>query len=185
MASKSLEETLRYLEGAISSAKDALGEVIAGLKDVVLPEGLDARTLGEPYGACKDFVAKLTTVDNRAKEAIRLGLECQYNVYWSGKLHRKFDLTDYEAKRAVVKEINEDLRFHGYAIAHPETGAATTLLASSSQDGKGRYVLCDRVTKKRSHTSMTLLDLLPLRLVLEPKRREGLIETRRAKQKPA
>lgn len=174
----SLQETFQAHEADIEQAKDALNRVIAGLKGTAPPEGLNARNLGGPYQACKSFASKLQALDGSLKEALRLTLELQFNTYWSGKLHKQYDLSDYEAKRAVVKETNDDLRDYGYVISHPETGRPCSLLATSSPDGKGRYVLSDQQTKKRTHTSMTLQDLLPLRLMPKPPRREGFIEVR-------
>lgn len=181
MGSLPLEAAISAHETDVQQAKDALERVIEGLRGATHPENLNARNLGGPYTACKDFAAKLKSVDDRLKEAMRIALEHQYNVYWKGKLHKKYDYADPEAKRAVMREINDDLRYFNFVIKHPDTGKPCTLLATTSPDGKGRYVLSDRETRKRTHTSVTLLDLLPLQLMPEPRRREAFIEARKKK----
>ncbi len=178
MAADSLESIFQAHETDIQQVNKTLDAMIADIQSAKHPDDLNSRNVGGPYRACKDFIAKLATVDKRLRDIKRITLEHRLNVYWAGKLYKKYDLADYEAKRTIVSDINTYLRDLEFAIRHPESGEPCTLLASASPDGKGRYVLSDRRTKKRSHTSVTLLDLLPLRLNRAPRRREAFIEAK-------
>jgi hypothetical protein len=158
---------------AIARRLDAIVGMIRQLPPV--PEVVGQR-LHRSVRACKRFYAQLQKIEQRLNEAKRALLERQFNAQWTGKLGRRPDLMDYEKKKQVAKEINADLRHYGYSIRHPETGTPCMVLAVGSPDGAGRYVLADRLTKKRSNTCNALLDLFPIGLVPEPKRREGFLK---------
>ena len=94
------------------------------------------------------------------------------------------DERDNEEKKRLSKHVNETLRQQGAVIAHPETREPCLLLAVGSPDGYGRYVLANRETKQRSHTSRALADMLPFTPMPDVPRRESFLERRNAEQPP-
>lgn len=113
-------------------------------------------------------------------------LEAKINVYLNDLLESNSEAeSTYEAKKRIVQLLNEELRTGSKAaIKHPDTGAACMLLAVGSPDGLGRYVLEDRETKKRSKTTNSLRSLLPMSLIPDSVRREGLIDRRKNPEGP-
>lgn len=73
-------------------------------------------------------------------------------------------LYSLEGKRALASDINEQCRLRGTTLAHPETGEPCTLLAISDKY-EGTFVLENRATKKRSHTTKNIWTLLPLKVI--------------------
>jgi hypothetical protein len=71
---------------------------------------------------------------------------------------------DAGSKQKVAKIINAYCRNNGFALANPDTGEASWLIGINDEWG-GKYVLENRTTKKRSHTSRQLKALLPLKVV--------------------
>lgn len=69
-----------------------------------------------------------------------------------------------ESLRDLAKKLNAECRAYGFAIAHPVTGEPCTLLVVQDKTG-GRFTLENRITKKRSHTTANIEDLLPFKLV--------------------
>lgn len=177
MTQQSLEEALLSCTADIEQASEALRSIVLKLRDLPQAPDVDSQAMHHPFRACKKFFSKLKTVDNLLDKSKLLILEKQFNVYWTHKLRRRYDLSSYEKKKEVAKEINADLRHYEHAIRHPESGAPCMVLAVGSPDGTGRYVLSDRLTKKRSHTSSTLLELFPIRLVPEPRRKESFVDS--------
>jgi DNA-binding XRE family transcriptional regulator len=160
----------------IQQVKEALRAIICGIGDTPEIPHADKSQMHHPFRACKHFYDKLSGVEALVKDAKAAVLERQFNVYWTTKLKNKYDSENYEKKQEVAKEINGDLRHYGFAIRHPETGSPCMVLAVASTDGKGRYVLADRLTKRRSSTTTSLLDLFPVKLMCEPRRRESFLE---------
>src|SRR5262245_11425900 len=66
-------------------------------------------------------------------------------------------------KQEIAKQINAKCRQVGGAIAHPDTDEPCTLLAISDKQG-GTFVLENRKTKKRSHTTRDIHTLLPFKI---------------------
>jgi hypothetical protein len=177
MSEKPIEDVFISHEGDIQQAAEALRSIIRGLRDQPLIPKMDANAMHVPFRACKKFTLKLKKIDDLLDEARLAVLERQFNAYWSHKVRRSYDLSSYEKKKEIAQEMNTDLRHYHVMIRHPDTGSPCLLFAVGSPDGKGRYVLADRLTKKRTHTSSRLLELLPLGLVKEPPRRENFVKS--------
>jgi hypothetical protein len=177
MTQQSLDEVLLSYSADLEQASEALRSIVHKLRDLPQTPDVDSQAMHHPFRACKKFFVKLKKLEHLLDEAKLLILEKQFNVYWTHKLRRRYDLSSNEKKKEVAKEINVDLRHYEHAIRHPESGAACMVLAVGSPDGIGRYVLSDRLTKKRSHTSSSLLDLFPIRLVPLPRRKESFVDS--------
>ncbi len=70
-----------------------------------------------------------------------------------------FTEATYPDKQRLVAEVNGALRKFGCAYKHPESGQPCILLAISDDYG-GKYVLSNRITKKRSHTTREIADMV-------------------------
>lgn len=92
------------------------------------------------------------------------------------------DREDYKTKIENRRWLSEQLQELNAAIAYPETGKPSALFAIPSKDGKGRYVLEDKETKKRSSVIKGLEDLLPMKFVTNPPRRESFAELHKKKK---
>ena len=101
--------------------------------------------------------------------------QIQVNAYYAK--HAQAD--DYENRKSFVKEFDDELRKYSAAIAHPESGEPCILLAVASRDGTGRFTLENRLTKKRGGFYKSITELLPLKLVPDAPRKEGVIERRK------
>jgi hypothetical protein len=176
MEQRSLDSILQAHAADLQKVSEGLEAIVRTIRELPPTPDVIGQPMHHPYRACKRFFTQLQKVERRLEEAKQGILERQFNAYWTGKLRRRYDLSSYEKKKEVAKEINADLRHYGYAIRHPESASPCMVLAVGSPDGTGRYVLADRLTKKRSHTCNTLLDLFPIGLVPEPRRREGFLE---------
>ncbi len=169
-----LEDALPKMMSDILSGAEPVQKILENVTE------LRKHILDDPkmdqYRACKRFIKELDAINGPLQETIRMVLEMQVTAYWSTKLRRRDDFHSYPKKQEVARELNDDLRKYGYIWRHPESGQPCTLLVVASPDEKGRYVLADRLTKKRSCTSTTLLDLLPISLIKEPRRREVFLE---------
>lgn len=91
--------------------------------------------------------------------------------------------SDYEEKANFVYELNSMLRALRLCFAHPETGEPCNLYAVPSRDGHGRFTLENRETKVRTGGYKSFQELMPITLVLEPPRKEGVIERRKKSRK--
>ena len=89
-----------------------------------------------------------------------------------------FGEKSYEGKKNNVKHINSMIRKRDHAIAHPITGEPCLLLVLTSRDGMGRYTLENRLTKKRTGSYRSLAELVPVRLVQDAPRVEGVLSVR-------
>lgn len=69
-----------------------------------------------------------------------------------------------DKKKSWAKYISRSLTRIRASIVHPKTGRHCNLYANQSPDKKGRYLLEDKETKKRSMSSTSLLKLVPLKL---------------------
>jgi hypothetical protein len=77
----------------------------------------------------------------------------------------KNESSNIDAKRFIAGRIASFLVPNGLSIGHPESGEPCNIYVVPGSDGEGRYVLENRATKKRSHTSRTIIDLIPLLFV--------------------
>ena len=176
MEQQSLDAILQSHAEDLQKVADGLEAIVRTIRGLPTTSNVVGQPMHHPYRACKRFDAQLQKLEGRLNEAKQGILERQFNAYFTAKLRRRYDMSSYEKKKEVAKEINADLRHYGYAIRHPDSASPCMVLAVGSPDGTGRYVLADRLTKKRSHTCNTLLDLFPIGLVPEPRRREGFLE---------
>lgn len=93
--------------------------------------------------------------------------EFNLNYYFHSKYMHRQDEASLDEKKSVAKMIADRLKQWGNVILHPDNGEPCNLYAISSLDGKGRYTLENRRTKKRSNTSKSIIDFLPLRIHLD------------------
>ena len=91
------------------------------------------------------------------------------------------DTNDYSRKKQLGLHYRDVLREWGLAIYRD--GNAVNLLVVANRDGTGRYVLEDKISKKRTGAYKSLKDLLPLMLTRDIPRKEGFVEQRKKKQK--
>ncbi|WP_337177541.1 hypothetical protein [Paludisphaera sp.] len=151
----------------MESANAALERIVQDLTTMLV--GNDPKHVAK----CKRVRKELAKIEDSARKARLLALEQIYNATFGGRKPK--DRDDYDLKKQWAKEVNEDLRKDQCAIRHPESGQPCSVFAIASPDGKGRYVLGNRITKKRTHSSPTISELFPVKLVPEPKRREGFL----------
>jgi hypothetical protein len=173
MEQQSLDAILKLQAPELQKVSEGLDSIVRVIKTLPQTPDVIGQPMHLPFRACKRFYLQLTALDKRLNEAKRGILERQFNAYWTGKARRKYDVASYTKKKEVAKEMNADLRHYGYSIRHPESGNPCLVLAVGSPDGAGRYVLADRLTKKRSHTCSTILDFFPICLVPEPRTLAG------------
>jgi hypothetical protein len=131
------------------------------------------------------YYPSLMSVDQciyMAKWAEKILMERWINDFIPIELRRNPDADDYEVKRRAAHFTNDGLRARGLGIAHPETGEPCLLYANGDRDGKGRYVLEGRLTRKRTGAYKTLLELLSIKLAELPGRKEGFIEKRKREE---
>ena len=76
-----------------------------------------------------------------------------------------YPMVDTAAKQDLVRWVNELCRQFGCAVAHPETGDPSLLIAINDKWG-GKFALESMETKKRSRTSRHLAGMLPLKTTL-------------------
>lgn len=69
-----------------------------------------------------------------------------------------------EFKRSEAKRINAICGKWGTALAHPESGEPCTLLVINDK-ADGRFVLENRVTKKRTNTATDIKGVMPFKVV--------------------
>ncbi len=170
-----LETASKKMEpGILTSAESvlAIAGTVKGLADALLQE----EPTIEHFRASNRLLKRLKSIDQPLQDCIRHVLEMQFRAYWGTKLRRRHDRDSYSRKQHIASELNATLRHYGYLLRHPKSGEPCTLLVVASPDGKGRYVLADRLTKKRSCTSGSLLELMPIKLIKEPRRREVFLK---------
>lgn len=167
---------------AIMKAVDALKEandLVQAIPDAPMTsDGREADKLMTPFWGLDTGThgCRILTGDLRRK-VIELEVNLQYR--WRAK--DRGDAADYEVKKQLLDGYNSKLRPERLAPAHPESGEPCLMLVVASRDGTGRYVLENRHSRKRSHASRSLLELLPLKLTADVARKEGVIERRRGK----
>lgn len=87
---------------------------------------------------------------------------------------------DRESKKYLVTSLNMFCKYYGVALRMPDNEDPCMIYAVGSRDGKGRYVMEHKASKKRSGAHKTIRDLLPLQLVTAPPREEGFLTSRAA-----
>lgn len=85
-----------------------------------------------------------------------------------------------ESKKYLVTSLNMFCKYYGVALRMPDNEDPCMIYAVGSRDGKGRYVMEHKASKKRSGAHKTIRDLLPLQLVTAPPREEGFLTSRAA-----
>ncbi|QDV34989.1 hypothetical protein [Tautonia plasticadhaerens] len=98
----------------------------------------------------------------------------QWLLEYAQEIFRADDATDYARKQELAKKVNAELRERHQALRHPENGEPCVIYAMATRNGDGRYVLENRMTKKRSGSYKTLLELMPFRFTQDVARKEGL-----------
>lgn len=85
-------------------------------------------------------------------------------------------------KKALAGRVSADLKRLGLAVRHPDTDRPCALMAASGKANRlGYFLVMPKGSKKAVCRRANLSDLLPLRLVPDPPRREPLAERRRRK----
>lgn len=158
----------------VQHISDGTGRTLIGMigDATELPELTDVLT------AAADRIAELPAEDDKAalhKAGRLLALrvaESEINAVARGTwmmaerdgIPQRIKLDPIQLKQYAAKEVTAICRKWGVAIANPENGEPCTLLAINT-GAEGRYVLENRRTKKRSHTTRDLSSLLPLKVV--------------------
>lgn len=171
--------TPRYLRSRLWEAMDIIDDLSDHINEFEFPEEGSPDDVASPVAAALPAAQHITV---RLREIIHRLKDAYLNNVYKAMMDRRDDRDDYEYKKEIVKHWNGFLRNDDLAIAHPATGKPCLLLAIGSRDGAGRYVLEDRETKKRSGAYKSLLDLLPVRLTDDIRRKEGFIEVRKRQE---
>jgi hypothetical protein len=129
--------------------------------------------------------AALEVLSRAANESRVHAFGDSLNIRLLTEFRERPDEFDYSKKKEIVLSINETLRFERVTICKIEKidkvleRRHKLLLAVASSDSHGRYVLQDRITKKRSYSKRSIFDLLPFALDPHDARKEGFIESRK------
>ena len=175
---KRLTEVKEVLARSLDEVEDASLK-FDQVKQSVTAEEIDLRMSPNPI---RDIMVLAEIIHNTSRDIMLAVLEIHINLMPELTRARKIGSDEsYESKKNIVIETNARLRQLNAAVAHPSTGEPCILYAVASRDGYGRYVLENRVTKKRSGAYTTLLDLLPVKLVPDVPRKEGVITRRKKK----
>jgi hypothetical protein len=158
-----------------------LSERLAEVRDAIQQVSQAVRKLtdagAEPAGA-DEVRASAKHCREALNEIVMDSTKAVANAQFTALAESRSDEPDYEEKKQLARLVNETLRQEGAVIAHPDTKEPSLLLAVGSPDGKGRYVLSNRETKKRTKTSTALMDLLPISPIPDSPRREHFLERR-------
>lgn len=73
------------------------------------------------------------------------------------------ELKTAEGKQTFLRGISDLLKRYEATVLHPDTGLPCLLLVINDKYG-GKFSLETKLTKKRSHTTRDILDLMPLKL---------------------
>jgi hypothetical protein len=181
--SREIGPILSEIEGRIQTAASDLEDLVQELLRS-MPEGeglLEWIRSIKPED--KTTLGRIETSARSYNKAYQRFLDLYGTVSINAELLRAFDglydENDYTAKKSYVLQVNEQLRQINSAISHPKTGEPCLLLAVNSRDGAGRYTLQSRLTKKRLGSYKSLSELLPIHLVKDVPRKEGVIERRK------
>lgn len=156
------------MDGKAKEALDLLKAAAGHLKRAL--EALDDAGVKVGSEAARRFAREHRHEIGQAEMAVaaasadlgrRVGLCCLIETI----IHREEDDDDFERKRLLVRTISGECARLNMAVKHPETGRPCNLYAIATVDGKGRYVLEDKETKKRDMSSKRLADLAPLEVI--------------------
>lgn len=168
-------------EGELPVTWEQVAEKLSRIGDTIQQIGQAVRKLSE---ADPDEAGRVRDSAKRSREALN-GIVMETtkavaNAHFKSFAESRSDEGDYEQKKQWAISVNETLRQQGAVIEHPDTKEPSLLLAVGSPDGKGRYVLSSRESKRRTKTSMTLMDMLPITPMPDLPRREPFLERRKS-----
>ncbi len=162
---KDPENLANQLLSSIFSAFTNLEEAVGILSEAKQAGILEA--VIQHHARTKNLQNSLNNLKTHAVYALIWIIEVKVNDDLKREVADRSDELDYEKKKQLVRDTNSKLREYGAAVAvRGKEGAwePSVLLAVGSPDGCGRYVLENRITKKRTNTCKSLLDILPLTL---------------------
>jgi hypothetical protein len=161
-----------------------VSEQLAQIEDAIQRLTLDVSSLAA-MGLERNVAEQVSSAASRCRQALTAvvmeSAKVCANADFKSLTETRLDEGDYELKKRLAKKVNETFRRDGAVICHPETKEPCLLLAVGSPDGKGRYVFASRQTRKRSHTSIALIDMLPLTPMPDSPRKESFLERSRSR----
>ncbi len=169
-------DEMRKSQSALGAAFEHLEQMF---KRSIISESTEQANIAGPTHA----IAKLAHEnEDMSKRIVLLALGMEINLYYRWLEKARRDERDYERKKENVREINARLRETRAAMENQENGEPCIIYAVTNHDGSGRYTLESRITKKRAGSYKSIIDLLPMKLVPDVPRREGVISRRKIKE---
>lgn len=148
-----LELAIRSTEGNEWSVEMLLrGEPV----EVPSPDGMELTEASHTYLKLNEAVITI-------QMAIKPSLTQFINEYVPAFLQAN-DMSIIGSKRRLAAKLMACANAHGYYFRHPETGSPCLLLVVSDKWG-GKFMLENRITRKRSCSNSDIFKMLPLQLV--------------------